>query len=915
MNIKRNLKLAILVLLLLVTAVYFSVPFISKYLVERNLPVNIQLLKWDINFLGFNKVCVKQVTLKIDLDTIENEVRVKNACINYFSKDIEIEEILTKSQEQPIKIKTADNQIFFPISIPPILLPRIDFSSIKQLTKIGKIDVTSFQSQYTTKNKVDYNFDASNLAFNLTPDSHLSSTSQIANLSIQEIEIDRKQDLKPKQKIFHGSVEFKLGAETIDLLISDSNNTDILVFEFNQTQSQIALDLTLDQVFLKHQLNTFIPDEKINFSPSEKISIEIIRDLVLKTQNVNISSTFIQNNAIAEPISVALELLINNQPKTEIVTLQLTTKLIGNDILFEKSDIIESKQIMFNKFKSVTNVKLTTSKNELTSVDYLSNVIGIEQLAIRKTSHAEKNSQSRIAFDKLKLSVNSDSSLPLNSFESIVRNISIKGKIVGEELKAKFITGSLRLEIGKTDFDDEPSLNLNFKIDKQDDRYHSSGNLLISNFLSDAVIIDKIEKPNNQPENIKTALKGELSWNNLSATINTKVKKTHPTIHSADIKLHIEGADLITSKLDLSDFDFNSTASINDNKMTATGELDISEHRLASIELTNKDILSKENNFNLVVRNSKIQHELISQLASSFLTKFDSKNETTLSISQGTIEHDNKIQVGDKLNLKSNLTLHQFDLDINSIFLTGLNYKQNINSLEPLSLSAELDIREITFASGLLLSNISTVIEVTDDQSNSKLESTKKYANKLPDISVSNVKADIWNGEIQSKSIVIENGLLKPSTIDFKNVDLTEIIFFLDMKGLYADGDINIHLPVAQQGEKYIVKNGYFSSNKTGIIKYDSGQEQVDVEANIALHALQDFHYEKLDGTIDYNKSGAYKIKLHLLGSNPSLYDGYPIDFELNLSGELSDVFQSVFLTGDFEKSIMERAKMNHLNL
>ncbi|MGB0495901.1 MAG: intermembrane phospholipid transport protein YdbH family protein, partial [Kangiellaceae bacterium] len=116
------------------------------------------------------------------------------------------------------------------------------------------------------------------------------------------------------------------------------------------------------------------------------------------------------------------------------------------------------------------------------------------------------------------------------------------------------------------------------------------------------------------------------------------------------------------------------------------------------------------------------------------------------------------------------------------------------------------------------------------------------------------------------------------------------------------------------QEKQYVVENGHFSSNRPGILKYDSGQNQEDVEANIALHALQDFHYDKLEGTINYNKEGAYEIKLHLLGSNPSLYDGYPIDFDLNLNGELSDVFQSVFLTGDFEKSIIEKAKLNKLN-
>ena len=92
-----------------------------------------------------------------------------------------------------------------------------------------------------------------------------------------------------------------------------------------------------------------------------------------------------------------------------------------------------------------------------------------------------------------------------------------------------------------------------------------------------------------------------------------------------------------------------------------------------------------------------------------------------------------------------------------------------------------------------------------------------------------------------------------------------------------------------------IIKDGNFKALDKGIIKYtytdtDSGEEE-----NIALKALKNFHYESLDGTFSYNEEGLYHIKLHLLGSNPDLYDGYPVDFILNLRGELSGVFRSLF--------------------
>ena len=111
-----------------------------------------------------------------------------------------------------------------------------------------------------------------------------------------------------------------------------------------------------------------------------------------------------------------------------------------------------------------------------------------------------------------------------------------------------------------------------------------------------------------------------------------------------------------------------------------------------------------------------------------------------------------------------------------------------------------------------------------------------------------------------------------------------------------------------------IIKDANFKALSKGLIKYtytdtDSGEEE-----NIALKALKNFHYDSLDGTFSYNKEGLYHIKLHLLGSNPDLYDGYPVDFILNLRGELSGVFRSLFLTGNFEDAIMEQVKASSLD-
>ena len=69
-----------------------------------------------------------------------------------------------------------------------------------------------------------------------------------------------------------------------------------------------------------------------------------------------------------------------------------------------------------------------------------------------------------------------------------------------------------------------------------------------------------------------------------------------------------------------------------------------------------------------------------------------------------------------------------------------------------------------------------------------------------------------------------------------------------------------------------------------------------------------------MDGTFSYNdKSGSYLLKIRLIGSNPELYDGYPIDFTFNIDGNLPGIFKSLFLSGSFEEAIMKSVKSDQI--
>jgi hypothetical protein len=56
---------------------------------------------------------------------------------------------------------------------------------------------------------------------------------------------------------------------------------------------------------------------------------------------------------------------------------------------------------------------------------------------------------------------------------------------------------------------------------------------------------------------------------------------------------------------------------------------------------------------------------------------------------------------------------------------------------------------------------------------------------------------------------------------------------------------------------------------------------------DILLRALTDFRYEALSLVLDGRSDGEMQGRLSIRGSNPALYDGYPIELNVNLEGRL----------------------------
>ncbi|MBV6632652.1 MAG: YdbH domain-containing protein [Alphaproteobacteria bacterium] len=125
--------------------------------------------------------------------------------------------------------------------------------------------------------------------------------------------------------------------------------------------------------------------------------------------------------------------------------------------------------------------------------------------------------------------------------------------------------------------------------------------------------------------------------------------------------------------------------------------------------------------------------------------------------------------------------------------------------------------------------------------------------------------------------------------VDGLNLDKAEQVLGTDSTSLQGQltGDV-----IIQSGENGItLREGAFNSSN-GILSYKSDVPlgATAEQAALAFDVLENFHYDSLDVALEGALGGEQMANLRLAGRNPDIYDGYPINLNINLSGTLDAI-------------------------
>lgn len=217
-------------------------------------------------------------------------------------------------------------------------------------------------------------------------------------------------------------------------------------------------------------------------------------------------------------------------------------------------------------------------------------------------------------------------------------------------------------------------------------------------------------------------------------------------------------------------------------------------------------------------------------------------------------------------------------------FSFSATYDDTISAIGPVS------VESVGLAGGIEVTDIRTDLQVTDT-GNWRLEK---------------LSAKLFEGQIRLNRLRYANDMLEDTILELNDINLGRLLEYADFDGLRGSGLLHMSLPISADETGINIKDGLFRSTVPGYLAY--AKEGV-AGSNIGMQALENFRYKDLSGEINYQSDGSYLVKIHLEGNNPDLYEGHPVDFNLNIDGSLPKLFETLFITGDFEEAILEEIR------
>jgi len=175
------------------------------------------------------------------------------------------------------------------------------------------------------------------------------------------------------------------------------------------------------------------------------------------------------------------------------------------------------------------------------------------------------------------------------------------------------------------------------------------------------------------------------------------------------------------------------------------------------------------------------------------------------------------------------------------------------------------------------------------------------------------IHMDVLGGQIQVPAARYDSRkAINAFGVELYRVQLDKLAALEPNAGIEATGVLDGVLPIVLTAEGPTVPGGnLFARPPGGILRYNTDTsaslKQADPTVGLAMQALENFHYTRLDSGITYAADGALNLALQFQGANPDFFDGQATHLNVNLDYNLLDLLESLRVANDVVERLEDK--------
>ncbi len=178
-------------------------------------------------------------------------------------------------------------------------------------------------------------------------------------------------------------------------------------------------------------------------------------------------------------------------------------------------------------------------------------------------------------------------------------------------------------------------------------------------------------------------------------------------------------------------------------------------------------------------------------------------------------------------------------------------------------------------------------------------------------ISLSDFSSGLLDGTIALEHI--DYDMVKKegeTTLYINHIPLQKLLDMQGSKKMYATGTIKGDIPIKIQNNAFAIHDGTITSEQNGQIIYATSLEErtaANPAMRITYEVLSNLLYAQLLSSINMTPDGKSLMTIQLKGTNPDFQRGRPVELNLSVQQNLSDLLRSLSVSSNVEQIISDK--------